>query len=128
MLIGVDICNTIANINYELFRKFKINPRQYPAPEVPKDFFITAGGLTLFINARPYYNSQKVLMQLITEGYRIVYVTSRPKIAEFVTRRWLKLNGFPPGNVEFIPSGEKAAIARDTGIPGWWLSLMMTQL
>lgn len=116
MLIGVDICNTIANINYELLQKFNISPKQYPAPEVPRDFFTSPEGLKLFMNARPYYSAQKVLLKIITGGYRIVYMTSRPKVAEFVTRRWLKLNGFPLGNVEFIPSSEKAAMAQDSGM------------
>lgn len=112
MLIGVDICNTIANINYELLQKFNISPKLYPAPEVPKDFFINVEGLKMFLNARPYYHAKQVLAGMTAEGYRIVYMTSRPKTAEFVTRRWLNLHGFPAGSVEFIQSSEKATMAQ----------------
>lgn len=112
MLIGVDICNTIANVNYELFKKFNISLKQYPAPEVPGDFFLSPGGLQTFMKARPFYQAQETLWQMVNRGYRIVYVTSRPELAEFVTKRWLKVNKFPKGRVEFVPSTKKANIAQ----------------
>ncbi|AEG58968.1 LNS2 domain-containing protein [Desulforamulus ruminis] len=116
MLIGVDLCNTVTNINYELLQRFNISLKQYPAPEVPKDFFTSAEGLKLFLNARPYTGAQEALFRMAEEGYRVVYMTSRPKLAEFVTRKWLQKHGFPAGSVEFIPGDEKATMARDSGM------------
>ncbi len=117
MLVGVDLCNTLANINYELLQQFKkISLNQYPAPEVPGDFFTTPAGLKVFWKARPFYRAREVLFQMTELGYRIVYLTSRPKQAQFVTRRWLEVHRFPAGPVEFVPSCEKATVARDAGM------------
>lgn len=117
MLVGVDICNTIANINYELLQMFdKLTLKQYPAPEVPKDFFTSSEGLKLFQRARPYFQANEVLYKMATNGYRIIYITSRPKLAEFVTRRWLEINQFPLGRVEIVSASEKATLAMDAGM------------
>lgn len=116
MLIGVDICNTIANVNYELLQKFNINLKQYPAPEVPVGYFESTHGLEVFINSRPFFRAPEILHRMNTLGNRLVYVTSRPRIAGFVTRRWLAINGFPNGRVEFVGSKEKAVFAQDVGI------------
>lgn len=116
MLIGVDICNTISNINYELLQKFNINLKQYPAKEVPKDYFISSAGLKMFMDARPFNGAAATLNLLNKSGFRIMYITSRPIISCFVTKRWLQYNGFPKGPVEFVLSSEKAKVARDYGI------------
>lgn len=117
MLIGIDLCNTVANVNYELLKKFNnLSCKKYPFPEVPIDFFVSTEGLKIFMNARPFYRSQETLYQLNSLGYQIVYMTSRPQFAEFVTRRWLRMNGFPTGRIEFVPSDKKAARAYETGM------------
>ncbi len=117
MLVGVDICNTIANVNYELLKRFhKLSLTQYPATEVPKDFFTSVEGLKLFQKTRPFLRANEVLQEMVINGYQIIYITSRPKIAQFITQRWLKLNWFPTGRVEFVPSTQKAAMARDAGM------------
>lgn len=117
MLIGVDLCNTVANVNYELLKRFNnLSFKKYPFPEVPKDFFESPEGLKIFMDARPFYRSQEMLYRLISLGYQVVYMTSRPQLAEFVTRRWLDLNGFPSGLIEFVPSNQKAERAYETGM------------
>ncbi|MTI84969.1 MAG: hypothetical protein FH756_14015 [Firmicutes bacterium] len=116
MLVGIDICNTIANVNYELLHKFNLNLKKYPAPEVPDNYFLTKAGLKVFKNARPFYQAKDILWQMAAQGCRLVYVTSRPKVANFITRRWLEVNEFPKGKVEFLSSRDKAIMAKDSGM------------
>lgn len=109
MIIGVDLCNTIANVNLELLKYFSINYFTYPFPEVPQDFFKTTRGFEIFIKAEPFPNAHIVLRNLNSQGHRIEYITNRPKSAYFVTRRWLELNGFPAGRVVFTESPDEKA-------------------
>ncbi|ABO49375.1 conserved hypothetical protein [Desulforamulus reducens MI-1] len=116
MLVGVDICNTISNVNYELLQRFNINLKVYPAPEVPEHFFTSPDGLKIFATARPYFRAKEMLHMISASGYKLIYMTSRPKMAEFVTRRWLDIHDFPHGRVEFVSSKEKAIMAHDAGM------------
>jgi len=70
----------------------------------------------VFKNARPFYQAKDILWQMVAQGCRIVYVTSRPKMADFITRRWLEINNFPKGRVEYLSSKDKAIIAKDSGM------------
>ncbi|MCL6639613.1 MAG: hypothetical protein K6T80_08065 [Firmicutes bacterium] len=106
MRVGIDICNTIANVNLELLRYFRISFDKYPSPEIPEGFFGTSRSLDIFMKAEPFPGSQKALTILVESGYIIEYITNRPLLAEFVTKRWLALHWFPPGRVIFTKTPE----------------------
>lgn len=107
MRVGVDVCNTISNVNLELLRYYNISFEDYPSPQIPEGFFNTAKGLDIFMKAEPFPGSQGVLKGLCDDGYLVEYVTTRPAEAEFITKRWLALHGFPPGRVIFVGSPEE---------------------
>lgn len=109
MLIGVDLCNTISNINLELLRYFHVDFATYPSPHVPQDFFDTSTGLMLFMKAEPFPGAREVLQNLRGAGHLIEYVSSRPKVSFFVTKRWLALHGFPPGRIFLTDRPEEKA-------------------
>ncbi|MBM7854924.1 putative HAD superfamily protein [Desulfohalotomaculum tongense] len=112
MRVGVDICNTIANVNLELLRHFEtITFEKYPFPEVPRDFFMSGEGLRILRKAEPFPGAARVLYELSSKGCQIVYVTSRSRAAEFITRRWLEIHRFPKRPVFFVPQDEKADFA-----------------
>lgn len=106
--IVVDICNTLADINGILDA---IGPRRpsgtylHPAITGP-DFFVD--NLWIFNDAKPVPGSQGVL-KVLSETYRIVYLTARPRPSELVTRRWIDNNHYPSGRI--IYSADKAAVA-----------------
>ncbi|TEB04739.1 5' nucleotidase, deoxy (Pyrimidine), cytosolic type C protein (NT5C) [Pelotomaculum schinkii] len=109
MVVGADLCNTIANVNLELLKYFSINYLTYPFSEVPQGFFETSRGLEILLKAEPLPNAHAVLRNLNGQGHRIEYITNRPKSAYFVTRRWLELNGFPAGRIVFTENPEEKA-------------------
>ncbi|MTI80027.1 MAG: hypothetical protein FH758_03940 [Firmicutes bacterium] len=112
MRLGVDICNTIANVNLELLRRFEtITFEKYPFPEVPREFFFTNDGLKTLWEAEPFPKAAQTLYKLNNKGCQIVYVTSRNRMCGFVTKRWLEVHRFPKGPVFFVPQNEKAAFA-----------------
>lgn len=112
MKVAVDICNTIANVNLELLRCFKtITFEKYPFPEVSRDFFVTGEGLRIFRKAEAFPEAANVLNELSGRGYQIVYVTSRSRRAEFITKRWLEIHRFPKGPVFFVSQDKKADFA-----------------
>jgi len=108
--VAVDICNTIANVNLELLRYFNITLDDYPSPVVPEGFFDTYKGREVYIRAEPFPGSQNVLRTFLKEGYVIEYVTTRPPSAEFITKRWLSVHGFPLGQVIFVDSPKEKVI------------------
>jgi hypothetical protein len=107
--VGVDICNTISNVNLELLRYYNVSIDDYPSTKVPEGFFITGKGLGVLMHAEPFPGSQNILKRLQEEGNVIEYVTTRPVTAEFVTKRWLVMYGFPQGKVIFVHSHEEKA-------------------
>jgi len=107
MLVGVDLCNTIQNINLELVKYYRLDFCTYPFKNVSQDFFETATGNQVFMNASPFPGARELLRDLTNNsGVRIEYVTNRPRTADFVTRRWLALHGFPPGRIIFTRKPE----------------------
>ncbi|QGG46832.1 hypothetical protein [Heliorestis convoluta] len=96
MLIGVDICNTIAKINEALALRFLgtseipqelRKQRRWDLPGLNPDFFRTHEGLRLFFEAKPYEGAAETLNKLVSAGHRVVYITAKPKESELVTRR-----------------------------------------
>lgn len=115
-LIGVDLCNTIADINGEIEQHFKVRAETYPVCGIPRYFFSSPAGLTMFRNAVPFSCAANVLWNIARAGCKIIYVTTRPGVAGFVTEQWLKVNNFPGGRLVFVARGEKAAFAIKAGI------------
>lgn len=114
-IIAIDICNTIANISEELNIRLGRNPDPnvyfHPGLVDKPNFF--EDNLDIFLNAKPIGNSVEVLKQLSIHNH-IMYITARPKIAEFVTRVWLKKNGYPLSKIYF--TNDKVEIASNLGI------------
>ncbi|GAF24679.1 uncharacterized conserved protein [Moorella thermoacetica Y72] len=117
MRIGVDLCNTIANINAMLVMKFtRLSLTRYPDPEIPAGFFSTPEGLELLSKAQPFPYAAVTLRFLASAGHEVIYLTSRPILAVNLTREWLAVNDFPCGALMFLPRGYKALFARYYGI------------
>jgi uncharacterized HAD superfamily protein len=116
MRIGVDICNTIANVNAEILKCYHVSLDVYPFPELPAGFFSTTEGLTLLARAKPLAGAVEVLKNYALHGHEIIYITSRPVIAANITREWLAVHGFPRGSIVFLPRGYKKVFAAHYGI------------
>jgi len=115
-LVGVDLCNTVADINSEIERYFNVRAETYPVCGIPHEFFSTPAGLAMFRNAAPFSCAARVLWNIAKAGCKIIYVTTRPGVAGSVTAQWLKVNNFPSGPVAFVPRGSKADFITETGI------------
>lgn len=114
-IIVVDLCNTIADIVSELDIRLgrNLNPEQYFHPSLKDQPHYFEKNLDIFLNAKPIQDSVNMLNELSIHN-EIIYMTARPKIAEFVTKLWLKKNGYPKGNVYF--SENKAKLASELGV------------
>lgn len=100
--IAVDICNTIADVIGELEVRLGHNPNpdQYFHPGLLNKPRFFEENLDIFLNAKPIGNSADVLWEL-SKFNNVIYITARPKMSEFVTRVWLKKNGFPLNKIYF---------------------------
>lgn len=116
MRLGVDIDNTVANLNEELVRRYNVSLEVYPSPDLPLGFFSTQEGLELLAQAKPLPGAAEVLRVLSRAGHEILYITSRPVLAINFTREWLKAWGFPRGGIVFVPRGFKKVFAACYGI------------
>lgn len=99
-MVVCDICNTIANVNGYLKDYAGISLDMYPAP-IPKKFFRSPEGLRCFALARPFLGAMEAVRNLAEKLGGLAYVTCRPREAEFVTKRWLRLHTFPDAPVVF---------------------------
>jgi len=93
--IAVDIDNTIANTNLWLVRAFNITLKKYPAPEVPAGFFDSNESIKLFQDVEPFPDAAITLQILEGLGFKIAYISSRPKSVLLPTLHWLKQHEFP---------------------------------
>jgi uncharacterized HAD superfamily protein len=113
-LVVADIDNTIANVNALLYGAFDVPEEIYPAPTPPG--FWEDTGLMIFAKAQPLPGAAELLKECRKRFGSLVYLTCRPRVAEFVTRRWLELHGFPIAPVRFCESArEKVARAELLG-------------
>lgn len=114
-VIAVDICNTIANVVNELESRLGHNPKPnlyfHPGIKDKPNYF--KENLDVFLDAKPIGKSAKILNELSLYN-EIVYITARPKIAEFVTRLWLRKYGYPMSKVYF--TNNKVEIATRLGV------------
>jgi hypothetical protein len=90
--IIVNIDNTIAN--------FTLAKNVMPADLA--DEFYAQNLEKLLFQVKPYPGAEEMLDH-IAEFADISYTTARPIITNFVTVRWLQINGFPPGKIIFLP-------------------------
>lgn len=108
-MIAVDICNSVADVNSAIVQHFKPLSEQYPLP-IPDGFWKSKEGIKIFKKALPLKNAAEVISGVFNLLGGVVYVTSRPEEAEFVTYQWLKKYGFPKGRVIFCERKEKPGI------------------
>ncbi len=94
--IAVNVDNTLANTS--------LAGETIPA-DLPEEFYLKHLK-ELFFKMKPYPDAAET-MSRIAQHCDIVYTTIRPKVAEFITVRWLKINGFPDGLLLFIPPQER---------------------
>lgn len=107
MLVVTDVDNVLCDLNALLQECLGVDLERYPN-QVPRAFFASQEGLSLFWRARPFAGAPESLWGAVAAGHRILYLTSRPREANFVTRRWLALHGFPPGEV--VLTGDKLSL------------------
>lgn len=103
--LGVDICNTVAEVNYEIGKIFDIpkwNPTTYGLGSlgIDKDhvdrFFKEHP--EVFRLAKPLSGAKEALHNLAC-NWEIFYITSRPIWAQDITLQWLKKHRFPFGTL-----------------------------
>lgn len=101
--LGVDICNTLADVNAEIGRVRGIKgwrPERYALEPLG----IRDGGAffaaypEIFAQAEPMPGAREALWTL-ARRWEIFYVTSRPLWARELTIAWLAGHGFPPGKL-----------------------------
>jgi len=113
MVYGIDICNTIADVNRIIEKVLGPNPVPscYRHPKATKEFWLN--NLWVFEEAQPIANAAEIL-QNINKRNKIIYITARPKAVEDVTKQWLREHGFP--ECEIIFTENKVAVAKSLGI------------
>lgn len=109
LLLAVDICNTLADVNTELTKVFGANPNpsNYFHPCVTTEFF--KHNTWIFKKAQPFKGAANMLNLLTTE-FELVYLTARPKEADKITHSWLQEYKFPKR--EIIYTQNKAEVAK----------------
>lgn len=107
-MVASDIDNTIANLTAPLKAR-GVDVSVYPSP-LPGNFWASEEALRMFSAAAPILGAAALLQGLLKNLGGLVYITSRPAVAEFVTRRWLETHGFPDAPVYFC-AGAKGKIA-----------------
>ncbi|MGI9951966.1 HAD family acid phosphatase [Moorellaceae bacterium AZ2] len=120
MRIGVDVCNSIADVNTQIKKALGLPEgyafRRYGLQEVgitdPEEWFFKHP--EVFSEAFPLAGAVEVLNALAARGVRIYYVTSRPSWAKEITVRWLNKWGFPDGTL--IMAADKARVYKNLGL------------
>jgi len=110
--IGIDICNTIADVNKCIrqalnlpdacFREYGLS--RYGIDE--EEWFVRH--LEVFAEARPLPGAVEALDMLASSGAEICYVTARPEQAKAVTLGWLKKWYFPSGQLIMTQAKDEA--------------------
>lgn len=108
--IAIDLCNTIADVKAEIELRLGHNPNPtnyfHPALMDKPSFF--KDNLDVFLNANPIGNSVQKLNEW-AKFNTVVYITARPVEAKFVTKIWLKKNGYPEAPIYFTTNKAKVA-------------------
>jgi len=120
MRIGVDICNTVADVNSCIKAALGL-PESY----VFREYSMQAVGVSdaggwfrkhpeVFAEALPLPGAVEALERLAACGVEICYVTARPAWAREVTRDWLRKWGYPGG--ELLMEADKARVYKSLGL------------
>ena len=108
-VVALDICNTLANVHKKLVDDGLIKSDVYPSL-LPEGYFASEDGLQIFLNAEPIKGALKMVRNLEALYGNVIYVTTRPKEAAFVTSRWLAKHNFPVSDIHFCSWREKPAV------------------
>lgn len=113
--IAIDICNTLADVVAEIESRLGKNPisGEYIHPGISKYPLFFEENLDVFLNAKVIGNSVDVIKELAKHN-TIYYVTARPKVAELVTKIWLRKNDYPEAKIYF--TNNKPKIAKALGV------------
>jgi hypothetical protein len=116
--LGVDICNTLADVNAEIGRVRGIKswrPERYALEplEIRDGGAFFAAHPEIFVRAEPLPVARETLWTL-ARRWEIFYITSRPLWAKELTIAWLAGHGFPPG--ELVMGIPKAAAVQQLGL------------
>lgn len=110
--IGVDICNTIANVN-ECIRQALNLPdacfKEYGLSRYGVDEKWFTKHLEVFAEAEPMPGAAEALDILASGGAEIYYLTARPEKARWITVEWLKRWGFPDARLIMTQEKDKTA-------------------
>lgn len=110
--IGVDVCNTIADVN-ECIRQALNLPdacfKEYGLGKYGIDEGWFLSHLEVFAEAKPLPGAVEALDILVSGGVEIYYVTARPEKARGITVEWLKRWGFPEARLIMTREKDKAA-------------------
>ncbi|MGB9859200.1 MAG: 5' nucleotidase, NT5C type [Moorellaceae bacterium] len=120
MRVGVDLCNTIADVNAEIKKVLGL-PENY----VFREYGLMEAGVKdaggwfkrhpeVFAEALPLPGAVEALDLLVVRGADIYYVTSRPAWAREITERWLRKWGFPEG--QLVMEADKARVCKSLGL------------
>ncbi|WP_113675876.1 5' nucleotidase, NT5C type [Vallitalea guaymasensis] len=114
MIFGIDICNTIADVNEVLMRRLgpNPNPENYHHPKVDRMFFKSE--LDVFSVAKPIKGSRDFLNSLVKEN-QIFYITARPLEAKERTITWLMKHKYPCFD-RLIFTNDKLSICNDLNV------------
>jgi hypothetical protein len=94
--IAVNVDNTLANTS--------LAGDVIPA-DLPEEFYLKHLK-ELYFKTKPYPGAVETMSQIV-QYCDLVYTTARPRGAGFITLRWLAINGFPDGQLLFIPPQER---------------------
>lgn len=111
-MVAVDVDGTIAATSELLHRRYGVPLDIYPSP-LPEGFWESREGLEVFRDVEPIPCAAEAL-RLVKD---LIYVTIRPKIADFITARWLQKHGFPEAPIYFCRNlQEKGLVAKQLGV------------
>lgn len=103
MRVGIDICNTIADVNECIRQALNLSDThvfaRYGLSEYGIDDAWFLNNREVYAEAKPIPGSVEALDILAQNKAEIYYVTARSEEVREITRDWLKKWGFPPGRL-----------------------------
>lgn len=113
MLIAVDICNTLCNVNKAIEKKLGLKriSGSYLIDGVPEEFFIE--NPEFFAFPKPFCFAAATL-RMLSRQHTLVYLTARPDSSRKITIEYLKRFGFPEAPIVF--TNNKADTAKQLGV------------
>ena len=81
LTIAIDIDGTVADCSTIDFNKVNKNPRE-------------------LLKAKPINGASEAVKKLYRQGHKIVFYSSRDHGSKVMTRRWLRIHGFPFHHIE----------------------------